>query len=55
MEVKRVKRRIRGTEEVLAADLADQCAQEDEDTFKYTITPDRYVHTIQCGQMRLPL
>ena len=32
---------MRKTEEMLVADLAEQCAQEDQDTFTYTITPER--------------
>ena len=43
MEAKRIQRRIQGAEEVLAADLAEQCAQEDEDSFNYNITEDRYI------------
>lgn len=43
MEAKRIQRRIQGTEEVLAADLAEQCVQEDEDSFNYNITEDRYI------------
>lgn len=43
MEAKRIQRRIQGTEEVLAADLAEQCAQEDEDSLNYNITEDRYI------------
>ncbi|CAI8051743.1 hypothetical protein GBAR_LOCUS28314 [Geodia barretti] len=41
VEAKRIERRVKGTEEVLAADVAEQCAQEDEDSLNYNITESR--------------
>ena len=50
VEAKRIERRVKGTEEVLAADVAEQCAQEDEDSLNYNITESRYVPLFQGTQ-----
>ena len=58
LELRRVQQKNRATEEMLVADMAEQCAEDEEEALQYYITQERcatfmYTEYRRAGNFRV--